>query len=187
MLPRCSNNIGLRLWWHCMTWQDPPFPVKALWILENFQTQTTNLEWLKKKTKQFLRILYIHDRVQGIMTCVGGARAGVHSGKSMDGKCGLSRVGNVHPYYASTPAQDAAANWHQGRRHVWVALLQAWRDDGGSQISERQIMAHGRWNSDYVSNYIYLTARDEEAWGAVGGVHKKRSSAARWSAGWECA
>ena len=41
------------------------------------------------------------------------------------------------------------------------------------QVSERQIMVHGRWRSDCVRKYMYLTAQDEAAWGVADGMHKK--------------
>ena len=45
------------------------------------------------------------------------------------------------------------------------------------QVSERQIMVHGRWKSDCVRKYMYLTAQDEQAWGVVGGMHQQKGLA----------
>lgn len=45
------------------------------------------------------------------------------------------------------------------------------------QVSERQIRVHGRWRSDCVRKYMYLTAEDEGAWGVTGKMLQGNSKA----------
>lgn len=61
-----------------------------------------------------------------------------------------------------------------GSTHSGVEGLQlhvcSW--DRSQLRAERQFMVHGRWRSDCVRKYMYLSSQDEAKLGVVAGMHQ---------------